>query len=170
MDNQQAKQHYRNYNPSCIITPIKERFFSELTNYKFIFEFGCNNGLNLTTIKNLYPESEVYGIDVNQQSLDPLIPFTHQGDEEFLKTIPDNCEDLIFTSSVLCHIPNIDEIIIQFKRIASTVVLLETNEIKGEYYFSHDYEKFGFVKEYSMYSPNNPIGNGALYDKWIWKK
>jgi len=33
---------------------------------KNVFEFGCNNGKNLTLLQGLRPKIQVYGIDVNE--------------------------------------------------------------------------------------------------------
>lgn len=90
------------------------------TSPKNILEFGCMVGRNL-----LYPVKRgirAIGIDINK----PAVDFGKEkygldlrvGDESILKSFADNSFDLIFTVSVLDHMPKIDYVCSEFIRCA----------------------------------------------------
>lgn len=170
MTNEEAKNRYKKYRPGVHKTNIKDAFFQEMKGHKSIFEFGCNNGWNLAQLKNMYPSIITLGIDVNRKEVmkgrRKGRDYVMVGDETQLHRIGDSSFDVVFTSSVICHIPQPEEIIAHFKRIArKKVVLIETLEKHGEYYFPHEYE--GFEIKRSMKSIP---GNGCLYHQYEWIK
>lgn len=168
MTNEEAKNRYKNYRPGVPKTNIKDAFFRELKGYNSVFEFGCNNGWNLAQLKLMYPKISVLGIDVNRKEVMKGRrrgrKYVIVGDENYLKTMKDNSFDVVFTSSVICHIPDADEVIKNLKRIAKRkVVLIETQDVHNEYYFPHDYEGFKIVR-----SMKSIPGNECLYHQYEW--
>jgi SAM-dependent methyltransferase len=71
-----------------------------------ILEFGCGVGRNLPFIKNEYPNSNIYGYDISQDSID--IASNNNPDVKFFSEISDDRFykkfDLIFISGVYHHI------------------------------------------------------------------
>jgi len=101
------------------------------------FEFGCNIGKNL---KNLNIP-KVGGIDISRRAIDnALVDGLMAGDEKSLADVPTDSYELVFTCSVLCHIPDIESVLEQLKRISSKYVLLvESQDNKGRNHFRHEY-------------------------------
>jgi hypothetical protein len=69
--------------------------------------------------------------------------------------------------SVLDHIENIDEIIMEFKRIANKIYLAETNDQPGGFYYPHAYEAYGFDKIDFEWTSD---ADGAKYQIWKWSR
>ncbi len=93
-----------------------------------IFEFGCGSGRNLAKLKELLSNNlDVYGIDINQELIrvgrKKYNLLIKEGDETSLKRIKDSSFDLVFTVSVLGHIPDIKEIIKNLARITNRYCL-----------------------------------------------
>ena len=92
-----------------------------------VFEFGCNIGRNLMSLTKSAPDISVSGLDINrdairigaQQGLRLAV-----GDEDNLKTYPDRAFDVVFTVSVLDHLPNPAPVLKSLCRIAGQAVLL----------------------------------------------
>lgn len=88
-----------------------------------ILEFGCNVGRNLHTIQEAHPSVEVVGIDINKEAIDAGRAASgmdlRHGDEHALRDFADAEFDLVFTVSVLDHIPIIDDICRELVRCAS---------------------------------------------------
>jgi len=114
---------------------------------KTVFEFGCNNGKNLELLESIDPTIKVYGIDLSAKTLKHKN--TEVGDEETLKKMKSESFDVVFTGSVLNHIPQNDvtKIIDNLKRIAKTCLIsCEHCHESSPRWFIHDYEKFGYKK------------------------
>lgn len=136
------------------------------------FEFGCSAGMNLKILKDQL-NTAVFGIDINKTAIE----YAHTkfglnnlvcGDESVLDACKTESFDTVFTSSVLCHIPDkhIEPIIKNLIRMAAkNVVFLETNDVLDIDLFSHNYEKFGFVSKWAFES-EKPVGNGCNYHCW----
>ena len=150
--------------------------FIAAQNPRNVFEFGCHDGRNLALLQALNHNITCSGIDINPRAIANGIRkwkslFLFCGDESRLKENPNLAYDVVFTSSVLCHIEQPKEIISDLVRMAKRGVLLcETQEIKGKYYWAHDYRSMGFKLFKSMKSVPEPQGNGALYDFWWLQK
>ncbi|MEN7537933.1 class I SAM-dependent methyltransferase [Aurantiacibacter flavus] len=94
---------------------------------KTVFEFGCNAGKNLAVISEKSPRSFVSGVDINEaavswgreQGLNLAV-----ADERVLDAMPDNTFDVIFTVSVLDHLPHPEEVFRSMIRTAKCGVLL----------------------------------------------
>lgn len=133
-----------------------------------VLDFGTGTGKNLRLLLNLHDKTKepinVCGIDVSFLNIIYAkakndIPFVICGDEYFLCRLTEF--DVIMTCSVLCHIEDIDRIIEDFKTIArKSIIIAETNDIVGEFYYPHDYESYGFKDlKIDWYS----AGNNATY-------
>lgn len=119
---------------------------------KNIFEFGCNAGRHLNQLNKL--GIKVSGIDVNVNAIRSgkslyglALSF---GDEKSLLSIKSKKYDLVFTNSVLCHIPKIDDVVKNLKRIGKKVILFEAPYKTGEHWYKHDYK--GFREVWNHYS------------------
>lgn len=75
-----------------------------------VLEFGCGSGRNLAVMQELDPDLSLTGIDGNRVSLDsgrahhPSIGFIY-GDEQTIDGAMPASYDVVFTVSVLDHIP-----------------------------------------------------------------
>jgi len=93
-----------------------------------IFEFGCNIGKNLLEIKKSNKDLNLYGIDINCEAIN----YSKKkyglnlscSDEGIFNVIPDNTYDVVYTVSVLDHVPHPEKILAQLLRISKTSVLL----------------------------------------------
>ena len=105
-----------------------------------VFEFGSNTGRNLQLIKE-FCKSETLsipnlkGVDINRES----ITYGKRrwnlnlevSDENYLYQRPDNSSDVVFTISVLDHIPQISEVLAQLARIAGKYLII----LEPHYFF-----------------------------------
>jgi ubiquinone/menaquinone biosynthesis C-methylase UbiE len=114
-----------------------------------VLDFGTGTGKNLRLINHKRKGITLCGIDISLLNIIYAhsrndIPFVIKGDEYFLCRL--TSFSVVMTCSVLCHIKDIDSIIKEFKRIATkSIIIAETNDIAGEFYYPHDYESYGFV-------------------------
>jgi pseudaminic acid biosynthesis-associated methylase len=85
-------------------------FFSEIigktNNIRSILELGCNIGNNLKAIKNIIPEAELHGVEINSKAVEVL---KKEGNFDVIESsIQDYSTnktfDLVFTKTVLIHI------------------------------------------------------------------
>ena len=154
--------------PNPLRTKLRE--YCKTLNINSAFEFGCNVGINLKEISPL----NHYGIDINQQAINKgkkLNLNVELGDEETLKTIPDNSYDLVLTSSVLDHIldKDFEDIFNNLKRITKKyLICLETNDVHYLGLFAHDYNSM--VPKWSFFSSKKDGGNNANYTLYHWEK
>lgn len=140
---EQAKQYWQtHHHQGTIIIPEGEGQDHRYTLARHILslepesvlEFGCSSGRNLKVIQNLSTKPlKLFGIDMNSRTVAaanksyPDINVT-VGDENELKNYADNSVDVVFTCSVLDHIPSPTwkDVYLALVRIAKkAVVLLE---------------------------------------------
>ena len=80
-----------------------------------VLEFGCNQGRNLARIGQVRPQARLVGIDLNPQAIKTGREMTgldlRVGDEQALWEFNQGRFDLVFTVSVLDHIPQIGPVI-----------------------------------------------------------
>ncbi|MDP6522847.1 MAG: class I SAM-dependent methyltransferase [Kiritimatiellia bacterium] len=92
-----------------------------------VFEFGCNSGRNLDLIAKKSELTAVSGIDINEASIKYGVEHygldLRVGDELALDDYPDNRWDLVFTISVLDHIPDPVATCTELNRIAGRYLL-----------------------------------------------
>lgn len=94
-----------------------------------VLELGCNRGRNVAAIRSLAPTVDVVGVDINAAAIEagretglPL----YIADEGFVARQPAGAFDVIFTVSVLDHIPEPEPVLREMLRASATgVVLLE---------------------------------------------
>lgn len=172
MDNTQNRlfHFYQSFDCGETLLPYNLKTLNRIIeiNPKSVLEFGCNNGKNLQYLKERLPQTaDVFGIDFSMSAIMKAAKKgldVKLGDENALKNISDKKYDVIFTISVLDHMPNIENTLKSFERIAKKAVFLtETNDIVTELYFAHDYISKGYMPKDYTQNPQNPIGNGALY-------
>lgn len=140
-----AKRHH----PQTNLSKANIRLYNEILNYdpKSVFEFGCNVGRHLKRLEGM--GIKAHGIDLSQETVRKAIhKRVKWGDENVLKELPSNKYGVCFTNSVLCHIPDgIEEIVEQLKRIGKKAVIINECVTKTDpHWYIHDYEKLGFKK------------------------
>jgi SAM-dependent methyltransferase len=143
------QQFYQNYLADNTLSELSKKliFEVECQSPKSILDFGCGTGKH---IKSFSGEVVTCGLDV---SLLNVIHASVKNDRNFMILGYDihlqflQRFDVVMTCSVLDHIKNINGIINEFKRIATKAVLLaETSDVMGDFYYAHRYEDFGFMK------------------------
>ena len=101
-------------------------------NPKSVLEFGCSSGRNLVALRQLSdrPDLELVGVDINQAALQagqrahPDLDLRF-GDESWLHKETLNREyDVVFTVSVLDHIPHWKPIYYDLKSLAKKALIL----------------------------------------------
>lgn len=149
------KEHYKNrYMVQTKVVPLNVLMYDIFEKMKpeSVFEFGCNCGKNLDELQKRGLK-DLHGIDINKRALeygkDNFDVGLSYGDETFLKAIPDNKYDLVFTCSVLCHMLDIEDTLKQLRRIGKRLIVVETHETpKNRIYFvNHDYKDFSKIGE-----------------------
>lgn len=172
----EPKSFYATYHANNELCEIDEMLINEVLKEKpeSVFDFGTGTGKNLKRIQELNPKANVCGLDMSFLNIiharaQNNIPFLIIGDEWFLCRLRNF--DVVITCSVLCHIKDIRLIIEDLKQIAKkSVIIAETTDNGGEFYYHHNYENYGFVdsglKSYSSgnncnyriykYEKNNP--------------
>lgn len=169
----EPKSFYSTYHANNDLCEVDRKLIKEVIKYQpeSVFDFGTGTGKNLKRIQELSPKTNVCGMDLSFLNIiharaQNNIPFLIIGDEWFLCRLRNF--DVVITCSVLCHIKGIDRIVDDLKEIAKkSIIIAETNDNGGEYYFPHDYESFGFVPVVSyIYS----AGNNCNYTIYEYKK
>ena len=166
-----SKSYYRTYVSNEVVSPCNEQQVRDIISYnpQSVFEFGCGVGRILGLLKDKV--AECYGIDISKKGIEIARKKSLNvdvGDETKLLSLKNY--DIAYTSSVLDHIKDIDSIVKELKRIANkAIVIAETNTPVGKFYFSHDYESFGFVNSGYRYVSHN-AKMPAVYEIWHWKK
>lgn len=128
-----------------------------------ILEFGCNAGRNLAAIRSRDSGVRLIGIDINPDAVtygrDSGLDL-RVADEGFLRAMKPGAVDLIFTVSVIDHLPNPRDVLAEMLRVSRIgVILLEPwigregkivrNPVPGDegradttpYSYSWDYER-----------------------------
>lgn len=172
----EVKEFYSN--PDCITTPFihphNALLYNEIMKLKptSIFEFGCNWGQNLQRLKFHLSKAKLFGIDLNKRAIKLARGINLDvklADEKYLKKMPDNAYDIVFTCSVLNHLPprTITSIIKHLKRIASKhVLLMECTQKDEPRWWTHSYSKYGF--KHIGFRESRVIK--ANYDLFWWEK
>ncbi len=180
MDWEQVKHRYKDGDAKQIYGvgtggPVRKRLCDYIAenflNCNSFFEFGCSAGFNLARIKYNVSDAKYEGIDINP---DAVIYGQKQGnnvnigDEDTLKTYPDEAFDVVFTSSVMNHIPDeaFQYIMDELKRIAKkAVICMEGNVSLEPDYYIHAWETCGFKNVETAGK-----GDWVTYHIWRWDK
>ncbi len=92
-----------------------------------VLEVGCASGPNLYRIHQEFPEVRLSGTDVNAQAIEVARDFL-QGDLRVgtltQADFPDRCADVVLTDMVLIYVTQIEETLIQLRRLARKRVVL----------------------------------------------
>ncbi len=118
---------------------------------KSILEFGCNVGRNLMTISRAMPDVRLVGLDINEEAIRLGRENTgldlRVGDERTLATFAEGEFDLVFTVSVLDHIPVIEDVCQKLVRCAArNVFCLEvTLPVEGKVLKHFDHKRAAVV-------------------------
>jgi hypothetical protein len=171
------KELKKHYDTSITVSkpiPLNDKIIDYIISKKphSVFEFGANWGVNLKAIQEAssifcvgMDLSRVAVFEADRQGLHVI-----RGDERTLTRIRTEKHDIVFTVSVLNHIPDefFVDIITQLKRIAKKeVILAESNEGQGERWFEHDYISQGF--EIMDYIISEPYMIRFNYYRWVKK-
>ncbi len=103
-----------------VVKTIKQLMSSD--EIRSVMEFGYNVGRNLHCIRNKFPGLDMLGIDINEAAIKAgrqhfKLPLD-TGGEETLLGIPTNRYDIVFTVSVLDHIPKVEQVLKELLRIS----------------------------------------------------
>jgi ubiquinone/menaquinone biosynthesis C-methylase UbiE len=175
----QPKEFYRTYQADDSIVELNRKLAHEVMKESpnHVLEFGTGTGKNLKLIQSLQMQYAkvvaVSGIDISlinvlHATVKNGLPHVSLGDENYLRHY---CNfDVVITCSVLDHVENIEGIIQELQRIANKCVIIAecTESDPANYYYSHDFEKYGFEKlpdsEYYSTADNH------VYNIYKWKK
>jgi SAM-dependent methyltransferase len=167
------KQVYSKYIADDTLSELSNRLITEITicNPLVVLDFGSGSGKHSNELQKI--GIETIGIDISMMNVVRAhskydLPAVICADERILKFIHNI--DLVFSCSVLDHIEDIGIIIDEFKRMARVVMLAETRDAPGDFYYPHDYENYGFKKLDYSYVSEPPNGDGATYEIWKWEK
>ena len=94
---------YRNIKTKNRINIIGRDLMKNKIKINSALELGCNVGYNLDALKNLYPYSELFGVEINKKSYDIVKKKYKCYNESFLEFKTQKKFDLVFTSAVLIH-------------------------------------------------------------------
>ncbi len=159
------------------------------------FEFGCGTGRTLYWIQRTYPSVSCFGMDVSplmiQKGLQSFPVNIQLGDERRLRRMPDGRFDLVFTCSVLDHIPDPGPVLADLVRISKSHLLLlepmiyfnDGTVFEGRvdakityvsYTYSWNYDRMIAPLHLDVVSREHlclaPSGMGPYYHLWLCKK
>lgn len=115
---------YINRNNNSLIIAANINLFSKILNktseIQSVIEFGSNIGLNLKAIKQLLPNAELCGIEINEQASAILKEHADKVyNQSILEFIMDYKRDLVLIKGVLIHI-NPDELENVYQKLYDT--------------------------------------------------
>ena len=179
MNFKQIKKHYSTSIESVSYFNINHKLIDIVLEFrpKNVFEFGANWGRNLQLLREHDNSILAKGIDISKFA---IAEAQKRGldvqyyDERILKDFSDNLFDVVFTCSVLNHIPDPEftPIIKDLMRIGKNVVFCESNDASNlpqnnnGRWFRHIYDAFGLRNAAHL---KNPI-TGGHNDFWIFTK
>jgi glycosyltransferase involved in cell wall biosynthesis/predicted TPR repeat methyltransferase len=107
---------------AAIVDVIKK--LREHEEIESVLEFGCNVGRNLYCLCRDIGGLELLGLDINETAVNAgrqqyQLPLSVGGQEELVK-MEDGSFDIVFTVSVLDHIPQVDGVLKELMRVAKT--------------------------------------------------
>jgi SAM-dependent methyltransferase len=109
-----------------------------------VLEFGCNAGKNLRAIRTVAPQVEVYGIDINRAAIEYARSTGLAcgiGDETTLRAMPGGTFDVVFTISVLDHLPDPRPAFSELKRLARNALILHEPWLGQEGRVTHNRDR-----------------------------
>lgn len=87
-------------------TAFFARVLGRTSGIRSVIEFGANVGLNLLAIRNLLPEAELSGVEINALAANHLrsIPGLTVYERSLIGFEPDRTRDFVLTKGVLIHL------------------------------------------------------------------
>jgi tetratricopeptide (TPR) repeat protein len=168
-----------------IVNAVKN--LREQEDIESVLEFGCNVGRNLYCLRRNFGELRLSGIDINRDAINVgrqhyKLPLVHGGEEK-LNEIEDGAYDVVFTVSVLDHIPHVEAVLRELLRIAKKYFIAiepfsESKEDASKYAVANysyfwDYpalfSKFGAAIVQDRAYPISDQGLGPFYHLYIVK-
>jgi 2-polyprenyl-3-methyl-5-hydroxy-6-metoxy-1,4-benzoquinol methylase len=145
----ESKNYYKTFKAKDAINELNLKLIELVKSYDpvSVLDFGCGTGKNLALINQdvLRIGIDISAANVRVANTRHKLPLVVCGDETLLTTL--GKVDVVFTCSVLDHIEDAFPIIADLKRLArKAVIIAETNDIVGRYYFPHDYDVYGFTR------------------------
>jgi 2-polyprenyl-3-methyl-5-hydroxy-6-metoxy-1,4-benzoquinol methylase len=144
----EAKQYYKTFKAKDAINELNLKLIEWVKSFDpiSVLEFGCGTGKNLALLPARITR---VGIDISPANVKIAVDkhklCAYWADESILGHLANF--DVCFTCSVLDHIEDAFPVIQELKRIANkAVIIAETNDVVGPYYFPHDYEVYGFIR------------------------
>jgi len=132
-----------------------------------MLEIGCGGGRNLIIARKFLENTELTGIDINENALitarensDGSINFEHLSLYD-LEKFDSNSIDIVYTSGVLMHIPHekVESVISQMHRIAKKAVI--HFELHGP---SNDFDFHRYPRDYSELYKSLDFNNDFKYE------
>jgi ubiquinone/menaquinone biosynthesis C-methylase UbiE len=131
------------YKKNLKIAPYRTPFIANMVkvnNAGSVLELGCNVGRNLAEINKVCPDVKITGFDISEEAMQYAKEVENNPAEFIVGSIydlsdfEDNSYDMVFTSSVLFHIPTerVLPIIKEMKRIASKFIFNIERYTKSE--------------------------------------
>lgn len=81
----------------------------DITGARSFLDIGCNAGWNMMSLRELDPDFEMSGVDINRHALEQAkaagLDVYELPADEVVKEFGTGCADLVVTSGVLIHIP-----------------------------------------------------------------
>jgi SAM-dependent methyltransferase len=183
------------YMPDSTIRKMNRDLASFVASLRFVrgrdsgfsaLEFGCGTGKNLILLQDERQgrpvwDPKLYGVDINPRALDEARKngcnaTLWAGDEMKLRELANSGfqVDVSFTCGCLDHVRGrMMPILADLKRISRTAVILyETNDVVGRYYYGHAYQLHGFKRKkwFDYHSATSQGGDGAHYSLWLWER
>lgn len=165
------KEFYSTYLADDNLSELSDALIATVMQFNpvHVLDFGGGTGKHCKALEK--HGVEAWNMDLSQLNIvhslfGNKVPVSVCGDETRLRHL---CNfDVVMTCSVLDHIQDVEPILREFQRIANkAVVLAETQDLIGEFYFANGYEELGFQKtDYKWLSPHD----GALYKIFIWRR
>jgi hypothetical protein len=112
-----------------------------------VLEFGCHVGRNLVAVRDAIPDVRLVGLDINEQAVNAGRERNgldlRVGDQTTLADFKDGEFDLVYTVSVLDHIPSITEVCRELIRVAArnTLFLEVTLPLEGKVVQHFDHKR-----------------------------
>lgn len=167
-----AAEFYKLYQADNEVSDLSHKLIKTIKSFDpvHVLDFGCGSGKHMKMLNSWGVDT--HGIDISKLNVCTAmfrneVKSVSLGNENYLRHY---CNfDIVTTCSVLDHVENIDGIISEFKRIANkAIVIAETNDVPGPYYYPHDYESLGFAR--IPFEWKSSKGDGATYYIWVWEK
>lgn len=133
-----------------------------------VLEVGCNIGQNLERIQEVYPETQLAGIDVNQRAIETATqrfasPIMKVGDAVDIP-FADKSFDVVIYDAILMYVKDIDKALDEALRVGRKTIIILDWEVKKEKLIGHS-----LARNYEKLLANRVLGFQKInitYDIW----